>query len=101
MIHQRQSLAVVSALHSLALYLHPASLEHIDALRHQAGPPRLVRCTDSSPIVSMEVFIKQQQVPPVRVLLKFFHPAEYRPTTVRSAQKEKSEPARQLIGDLS
>jgi hypothetical protein len=83
------------------LGFRPATHQHVDAFRHQAGPPRLMGRADSRSVVAMEVFIKQEQVPPVRVLLKFFHTAEHRPAAVRPAQKEMREPTRELIGDIA
>ena len=83
------------------LGLRSAPREHVDAFGHQAGPPRLMRRADPCSVVTMEVFIKQEQVTPVRILLKFFHAAEYRPASVRPTQKEMSEPTRELIGDIA
>ncbi len=39
---------------------HTASRQHIDAFRHQAGPSRLMTSADARPVITMEVFVKQE-----------------------------------------
>ena len=48
---------------------------HLDHLCHKPGPTGLVTGTQTSAIISVEVFIEQDIVLPVRILLKFLRPA--------------------------
>src|SRR5262245_25444010 len=50
--------------------------------------------------VAVEIFIKQQEVTPVRVLLKRLRPAVDGPAPMRITQEETRQPPRQLLGYL-
>ncbi len=65
-------------------------------LRHQRRPASLVTGPDPHSVVSAEVFGEGNQVPPMRVLLKFPCASVDRAPAVRPSQKDVREPARQL-----
>ena len=89
----------------LAKYRHPFALqkcfcidfaENLDERTNEPSPPRLMAGADAGAVVTMEVFIEQQVVPPVRIALKLFGAAENRPPPVFVAQ----ENADQAISDF-
>lgn len=52
--------------------------------------------SDSGADVSMEVFVKQNVITPIRIVLKFIVSSEYRPLAILIAQENFREPLRQL-----
>src|SRR6266568_1148942 len=50
-----------------------------DQIRHQAGPPRLVRGSQALPRVAVEVFMERDHAVPGRVPLELLVGAEHRP----------------------
>src|SRR6266540_4103129 len=71
---------------------------------HGAGddssPSRLVARAEAGPVVAVEVLVEQEQVAPVRVLLKLARPPVDRPPALAVAEKDAGQPARDLLGDL-
>ena len=70
--------------------------EELDQLRHDARPPGLVTRTEAGPIVAVEVFVEEDVVPPVRILLKLLGAAVHRPASAAVAQEDP----REAIGNL-
>ena len=52
------------------------------------------------PIVTMEVFIKEEVVPPVRIFLKFSRAAVHRSAPATIPKKDPREPAEDLLSDF-
>src|SRR4051794_14071296 len=59
---------------------------------HQPGPSGLMARPDTSPVVAVEVFVKQDQTPPVRIRLKLLRPAKHGPPAVVIAQEDSRQP---------
>jgi hypothetical protein len=49
---------------------------------HQRGPTRLMTGADASAVIAVEVFVKQDQIAPMRIVLKRFRPAVDWPAAV-------------------
>src|SRR5262249_59435688 len=75
--------------------LFPAGLQQ---LGDQPGPAGLVRRADAAPRVAVEVFVKQQVIPEVRVVLVFGRLAEDRPPAALVRQEDAGQAAGQLPG---
>src|SRR5580700_4124026 len=71
--------------------LFPALL---DQFGNQAGPAGLVTRAEAGAIVSMEVFIEEQQVPPVRIALEKFGAAGNGAAAVFATNENMNEAAR-------
>src|SRR5215470_14254456 len=71
-----------------------------DELGDQAGPAGLVAGADSGAVIPVKVFIKENQIAPVRVGLKYFLSASDRAAAVVIAQKNVSQPAGDFCRDL-
>src|SRR5690242_17266761 len=70
--------------------------EDFDEAGDTAGPTCLMAGADPRAVVTMEILVEQEIVPPVRVALEFPATAEHRaPSTI--GQKDACQP----IGDLS
>src|SRR5713226_9798128 len=67
---------------------------------HQTGPAGLVACADPGAVVSMKIFVKQDEISPVRIALKEFHSSSHRATPILSSQENMSEPPGNLRGYL-
>ena len=48
--------------------------EHVEKARDQTGPPRLVAGAEPRAVVTLEVFVEEDQVAPVRIVLNFAVP---------------------------
>src|ERR1700730_14263359 len=59
----------------------------LDEFGHQARPTGLVTRADSGAIVSLEIFIEQDQILPVRVVVENLSPACRRAPAILTAQK--------------
>ena len=59
--------------------------ENFNECGDDPGPPRLMAGADAGAVVTMEVFLEQQIVPPVGIALKLFGAAENRPPTISVA----------------
>src|SRR5690349_5733018 len=71
--------------------MHPAS--------DNSSPSGLMVRTEAGAVVAMEVFVEQEQVPPVGILLKLPRPAINRPPPVFVSNKDVVQSARKLVGD--
>src|SRR6476469_10571318 len=58
-----------------------------------AGPAGLMAGAEASAVVPMEIFVKENQIAPVRVLLKFLGAAVDRPPTVFVLEKDIRQPS--------
>src|SRR5262249_20444576 len=72
----------------------------LDELGAQSGPAGLVARTDSGAVVAVEVFVKRNQIAPMRVVLKFFSAAEGGSLPIRVQEEDLHEPTRNFSGDL-
>src|SRR5690242_5757349 len=80
-----------------AFYSLPTLLQQ---LGDQAGPAALMAGADARAVVAVKVFVKLDQVAPVRVGLELRRAAVDRPVTVRALQEDAGEAARELGRDL-
>src|SRR5947209_6516387 len=67
---------------------------------YQPCPTRLVTCTDACPIISVEVFVEQQQIAPVRIALEFFYPTVDGSAALGIPQKNTGQAARKFVRHL-
>src|SRR6266545_5588011 len=73
--------------------LFPALLQE---LGHEAGPAGLVTRADAGAVVAMEVFVEEDQVPPVRIGLEHLEAAVHRAPAVRTDEEDAGEAPRQV-----
>src|SRR5882762_2118201 len=71
-----------------------------EKLRHQPGPAGLVRGTDATTGVAVEVLIEEDVVPEVRVGVCALMEAVDRPASVPICKEQPSQTAGDLVGDL-
>src|SRR5215469_16889032 len=74
--------------------------EDFDQRRHQPGPSGLMTGADASAVVAMEIFVEQQVIPPVVIVLELRSAAEHRPPARLVAQKDPSQPIGDFAGDF-
>src|SRR5262249_15126204 len=74
--------------------------EDFDQRRHQPSPSGLMAGADAGTIVAMEIFVEQQVIPPVRIVLEFLGAAEYWPQPILFAQKDPLQPIGDRASDL-
>ena len=72
----------------------------LDQFRDQRGPAGLMAGADARAIVAVEVFVKRDEIPPVRIVLKFLRTAENRPAAVFVAEKNPRESLGNFACDL-
>src|SRR6266403_5432324 len=77
--------------------LFPALLEQF---RNQPSPASLMIRANPRAVISMEIFVKQNQVAPKRIALEIFQRSRNRPSPVFSADKNMPEPFRDFTGHL-
>src|SRR5258708_28174361 len=68
----------------------------LEELRHQPSPPGLVARAQSRSSIPMKIFIKQDQIAPKRIVLKFLARAIHRPVAIFVAQKNMGQRSRDL-----
>ena len=73
---------------SLEQLLRIEQSEELDQLRHQSCPAGLVTRAEPRAVVAVEVFVEQDQVAPVRIVLELFRAAVDRPPAVRIPQED-------------
>src|SRR5581483_103718 len=71
----------------------------LQQLGDDAGPSGLVAGADSAAVIAVEVLIEEDQVLPVRILIKIV-PAVNRPAAVQTLQKDACHAPRELGGDF-
>src|SRR5262245_4409141 len=74
--------------------------EDIDQLRDDAGPARLMAGSKARAIVTVEIFVEQEVIFPLRIVLKFLCTAVHRPPARPISQKDPSEPMGDVPGHL-
>src|SRR5580700_9845694 len=79
-------------LHPSSFILHPSSFillfaPFIQQRRHQGGPSRLMRRSQSRSVVAVEILVKQHVIAPVGILLKLLRPSINRAAAGVVAQK--------------
>src|SRR5215218_3573113 len=72
----------------------------VDEVGDDGGPAGLMTGADARAVVAVEVLVKEDVVAPVRVSLHHFGVAEDRATAIGSAQEDRNQAARKIIGDL-
>ena len=72
----------------------------LNQFRNERRPAGLVAGADAGAVVAVKVFVKRNEVAPVRILLKFLRAAEDRTTAMFILQKYSREPLRDFTGDL-
>src|SRR5437763_1315555 len=65
-----------------------------------AGPAGLMAGAEAGPVVAVEVFVKEDEVAPVGILLEFPGPAVDWSSAVRAFEEDVREPARDFLGNL-
>src|SRR5580765_42556 len=69
--------------------LRPVKMaEEFDQLRDDTGPARLVTGSKTSAIVTVEIFVEQDVIFPLRICLKFFRTSVHRPAARSISQKD-------------
>src|SRR6266403_6168845 len=71
-----------------------------EKLRHQPGPAGLVRGTDATTSVAVEVLIEEDVVPEVRVGVCALIEAVDRPASIPVCKEQPSQTAGDLVGNL-
>ena len=89
-LHERSPLAPFQRL------LGVQQTVQLDGLRHEPGPARLMARTQSSAVVSMEVFIEEDVIAPMRIALELLRAAVDRALALLIPEKYIGQP----IGDL-
>ena len=69
-----------------------------DEVGDQRGPARLVRGTDTTAGVAVEILVERQQVVPVRVGLEEAGVAEDRAAAVLVVEEDRNETAGEVVG---
>src|SRR5581483_9286034 len=70
----------------------------LDEFGNQAGPPGLMIGADTRAVIAMKIFMKQNEVFPVRVALKHFDAACHGATSIRPTQEEMNQAAGEVRG---
>jgi hypothetical protein len=60
---------------------------NLDGTYHESGPPSLVTSTNAGSVISVEVFVEQDEIAPVRIGLKLVGIAIHRTMSLRVTQK--------------
>src|SRR6185369_16414723 len=83
---------------------NPGALCFVPALLHefghQASPAGLMARSDTGAVVSMKVFMEQDQVSPMRICLELALIAVNGPAPVDILQKDVRQATRQFVGDF-
>src|SRR5262245_44755 len=74
--------------------------EEFDQLRDDTRPARLVAGAKARAIVTVEIFVEQDVILPLRIGLKFLCTAVHRPPARPIAQKDPGEPMGDVPGHL-
>src|SRR6266481_3784146 len=72
--------------------------EQIKKHRDHTGPPRLVAGAEPRSVVTMEVFMEEDQIAPVRIVLELGGPSVNRPPSVGVAQERTGQSAGDFTG---
>src|SRR6185369_9446340 len=71
--------------------------KQVQQRRDYAGPPRLVTGSEPRSIVPVEILEKQDQVPPMRILLEPGRTSVDRPSSIGITQESARQPADKLL----
>src|SRR3982750_4095429 len=74
--------------------------EQMHRARDDSRPSGLMAGAEPRAVVAVEVFVEQQQVAPVRVLLELCRRAVDRPAAIRVLGEDAGQPPRNLLGHL-
>src|SRR5262249_22780966 len=67
---------------------------------HQRSPAGLVAGANAGAVVSVEIFVEQDEILPMRIAMERLRAPVHRAPTVRPAKEDPAEPPRQLVGNL-
>src|SRR6516165_11761558 len=70
------------------------------AASNNPGPSGLMASAEAGAVVAVEVFIEQDEIPPMRILLKLPCSPVNRPPLVLVVEKDVVRPVRKLLSDL-
>src|SRR5207253_1679916 len=73
----------------------------LQRLGDQSGPARLVTCPDATAVVAMEIFVEQNEIAPVGVVLELVGLPVDRAATGGVAQEDRVQPAREFRCNLA
>ena len=59
---------------------------------HQRGPTRLVTGADAGTVIAVKIFVEQDQITPLRIVLKFLGTTEHWPRAFAIAQEDTRQP---------
>src|SRR5439155_7331207 len=80
--------------------LRSAGPEHVHQARYDARPPGLMTRAQTRAVIAVEVFVEEDQVAPVRILLKLPRAPVNRAAALIVSLEDGAEPARDLLGHL-
>src|SRR5262249_14768351 len=66
----------------------------------KAGPTGLMTGAEARAIVAVQIFVEQDEIAPVRVILEFPCPAIHRPPAIRVLEEDAGKSAPDLLGHL-
>src|SRR5204863_6552190 len=81
-------------------YRHGSLSGLLQELSDQAGPAGLMACADARAVVAVEVFVKQNEVAPVRIVMIAAVAAVHRTSAVFILEEDARQPARQFGGNF-
>src|SRR5688572_11858553 len=74
--------------------------EQMHGAGYETRPAGLMAGTQTGPIVTVEIFVEQEMVAPVRIVLELLGRSIYRPSAIAITQKDAAEPGRDVLRDL-
>src|SRR5271166_707602 len=87
----------------LAAFQGPRRIQkarELDELGHKPRLSGLMACTQARAVVTVEVFVEQDVIPPMRIGLELLRAAVYRTPSTLIAQEDPSEPVGDLLAHL-
>ncbi len=73
----------------------------VDQISDQAGPSRLVTCPDPRAVIAVEVFVEEQAISPMRIVLKFLRFSKYRTPAAFVPAEQAYHAVRDFFGHLT
>src|SRR5947208_15878670 len=89
-----------SVLAKLESLLGGGGREQVHGTRDDARPSGLVARAEPRAVVAVEVFVEQDEIAPVRVLLEPAGAAVHRPAPIHVTQEDVAQTVRDFLGDL-
>lgn len=72
----------------------------LNELGDQPSPAGLVARADPGAVITVEIFMKRDQIAPVRIVLEFSSAAKNRPSLLRIAKEDLHKPPRDFSGNF-